>query len=330
MSVQTTDAGGTAGTWQVPAGGPEAGKERASGPVDGERSQPDRAGQPKGKPGPNTSEGEGPSNVGLAEVFQGGPGAGEERASGPGNGERSQPDRAGQPKGNPRPDQSNDNLTLPAWARQLPKKLTADSNSAEKLSEFKTLDEFVQAYLDATANAGEASLPFPGKDSTPGELHAFYEKLGKPREASGYPFAKDNPGFAEEAFKANLTASQAESLHASGQARLAEAREAARAAVSRDFQTTDALLRKEYGGRYEEAKALLRRGLGNNPSTGEPSPVAKALLDAGLAGRPEIARAFIELGRATSEGAAASGATGAARPQSVMEGRGFSWKDQYN
>jgi hypothetical protein len=76
--------------------------------------------------------------------------------------------------------------------------------------------------------------------------------------------------------------------------------------------------------------ALLLRGLGNDPKTGASSPVARSLLDAGLAGRPEIARAFIELGRATSEGAPASGGAMCGLPRSVMEGRGFAWKDGYD
>jgi hypothetical protein len=71
---------------------------------------------------------------------------------------------------------------------------------------------------------------------------------------------------------------------------------------------------------------LMGRGLGNKPS-GELSPIAKSLLDAGLAGKPEIVRAFIELGRATSEGAAAGGRAGAGRPESVLQGRGFDYKE---
>jgi hypothetical protein len=332
MNEQTANAGGpSAGSQQVPAGGPEAGVERASGSSNaGERSQPDQAGQPKGKPGPDTAGGERPPNGGLAAVFQGGPEAGAERASGSSNtGERSQPDQAGQPKGNPRPEQSNDSLTLPVWAQQLPKKLTADSNSAARLSKFKNLDEFVQAYLDVSAQAGNAAT-LPGKDSTPQEVQAFYESLGKPKEAQGYSFAKNNPDFARVAFESNLSESQASAIFTEGLTQLDDARKGIQAALAQDFQATDVLLQKEYGENYGEAIALMQRGMGNNPKTGELSPVGLALVNAGLAGKPEIVRAFIELGRATSEDTAAGGRAGTSRPQSVLEGRGFEYKDSYN
>ena len=331
MREQTTNAGGPSAGSQVPAGGPEAGEERASGSSGaGERSQPDQAGQPKGKPGPDTAGGERPPNGGLAAVFQGGPEAGAERASGSsGAGERSQPDQAGQPKGNPRHEQSNDSLTLPAWAQQLPKKLVADPNSVARLSKFKNLDEFVQSYLDAS-QAGDSALPVPGEDSAPEEVQAFYERLGKPKSAQGYSFAKNNPDFARVAFAANLSAGQAEALLQTSLAQLDDARKGMQAALAQDFMATDALLQKEYGDGYEEAIALMQRGLGNNPKTGALSPIGQALVGAGLAGKPEIVRAFIELGRATSEDTAAGGRFGSGLPKSVLEGRGFDYKDTYN
>ena len=315
-------------TSTVPAGGPEAGAERASGSSNaGERSQPDQAGQPKGKPGPDTAGGERPPNGGLAAVFQGGPEAG---AGGVTGGDTTgQPDQAaGQPKGNPRPEQSNDSLTLPAWAAQLSKKLATDSNSVAKIAAFKNLDEFVQAYLDVSAQAGD-TLSIPGKDSAPEEVQAFYERLGKPKEAQGYSFAKNNPDFARAAFAANLSAGQAEALLQTSLAQLDDARKGMQAALAQDFKATDALLQKEYGDGYEEAIALMQRGLGNNPKTGALSPIGKALVDAGLAGKPEIVRAFIELGRATSEDSSVNGRGGSSRPKSVMEGRGFDYKDSY-
>jgi hypothetical protein len=97
------------------------------------------------------------TNAGGRQAPAGGPEAGMGRASG--NGEGSQPDRAGQPKGNPRPEQSNDNLTLPAWARQLPKKLASDPESAAKLSGFKRLEETKQKYNYADKNLVDAEKP---------------------------------------------------------------------------------------------------------------------------------------------------------------------------
>jgi len=331
MDVQTTNAGGpSAGDQSVLAGQSETGAERVTGSAGtAQAGQSDQTGQSKGNPGSSAAV-QSPQNVGLAQVFAGQSEAGAERVTGSAaNAQAGQSDQAGQPKGNQGQKQSNDSLILPTWVEQLPKKLTADPDSAARLSKFKNLDEFVQAYLDVSAQAGDSALPVPGKDSAPEEVQAFYERLGKPKEAQGYSFAKNNPDFARAAFAANLSAGQAEALLQTSLAQLDDARKGMQAALAQDFQATEALLQKEYGESYGEAIALMQRGLGNNPKTGALSPVGKALYDAGLAGKPEIVRAFIELGRATSEDSSVNGRSGSSRPKSVMEGRGFEYKDSY-
>jgi hypothetical protein len=160
-------------------------------------------------------------------------------------------------------------------------------------------------------------------------VQAFYERLGKPKTADGYSFAKNNPGLAEEAFKANLSAGQADALFKSSLSQLDDARKGLMAIQTKDFKATDDLLRKEYGDRYEESLILMNRGMGIQPKTGTLSPIAQALFNAGLAGKPEIVRAFIELGRATSEGTAPMGSMGAPRPESILQGRGFDYQDNY-
>jgi tetratricopeptide (TPR) repeat protein len=206
----------------------------------------------------------------------------------------------------------------------LREKLAADPDSAAKLTAFKNMGDLAQAYLDASAQAGQR-LTVPGADSAPADVQAFYERLGKPKEAAGYPFAKDSPEFAAAAYAANLTAGQADALHKASMAQLDDARAGMRATLAQDYQATDALLRTEYGERYDEAIAHMRKGLGNNPSTGALSPIAQSLVDAGLAGKPEIVRAFIELGRATSESTSPDGNTAKGQAQSVMNGRGFKY-----
>jgi len=327
MSVQASMSGGpnSAVTSGQPAGeqsGPGA-SQRVTGSGNG------TAGQPEGgtATGNQTSGGDSPPNVGLAKVFQGGPEAGAERVTGAGDAESvpgaaGQPDPAGQPKGNPRPNQSNDNL--PQWTQQLPKKMTSDPESVARLQAFKSLDDLVQAVLD-----GGPQLALPGENSTPQEIQAFYERLGKPREAVSYSFAKGEPAFAQAAFNANLTSAQADALYAASRAQLDDMRNGIQQSLAQDFQATDVLLQKEYGEKYEEAIALMQRGLGNNPSTGKLSSIAQSLMDAGLAGKPEIVRAFIELGRATSEGTAAGGISKGTLPESVLQGRGFAYKEEY-
>jgi len=337
MSVQTSMSGGpnpavaggpSAGVQSVLAGQSEAGGERVTGSANNAQAgQSDPAGQPKGNP-ESTSGVASPQNVGLARVFAGQSEAGAERVTGSAaSAQAGQSDQSGQPKGNPGPTQSNDNL--PQWTEQLPKKLTADPNAAARLGAFKSLDEFVQAYLDASSGAGQQPA-LPGQGATAQEIQAFYERLGKPKEEQSYSFAKSDPDFAKIAFDANLTSVQADALYKASLAQLEGAQNLAKAQLAQDFQATDALLQKEYGDKYEAAIALMQRGLGNDPKTGQLSGIAQLLRDAGLAGKPEIVRAFIELGRATSEGTAPGGSFIAGQPASVMEGRGFDYKKDYS
>ena len=338
MDVQTSMSGGPN---PAIAGGQSAGEQSGPGAFQRVTTTRDNAvlnsGQPEGRSatGNQTTGGgsSGPPSGGLANVFAGQPEAGSERVtpSGDAAANRGQPDGAGQPKGNRGPTQSNESILssqLPQWTQQLPKKMV--SEHGDHLAGFKSLDEFVQASLDAQAKAGGENRPaLPGKGSSPEEVRAFYESLGKPTEAAGYQFAKNDPDFAKIAFDTNLTNAQAEAIYGISLARMDDARKGITAALARDYQATDALLQKEFGERYDEAIALLQRGLGNNPRSGELSPLAQSLVDAGLAGKPEIVRAFIELGRATSEGSAAGGSAHGGTPQSVMEGRGFSYRDDY-
>lgn len=286
-----------------------AGREAADG-----AGAPDGGGQAKGSQG---------QAAGLAQAFGVGPetaGAGRD-AGADGAGE---PDGGGQAKGD-QGQARQGGIAMPGWAEQLPKAMLADRKAAEKLAGFKTPGDLAKAYLDLEAKGSQGQAVIPTEHSTPEEVRAFYESLGKPKEAKGYPFAAGDPAFAEAAFAANLSAGQAEALYKASLARMDGARRQVQSALAQELEATDALLRKEHGERYGEAVALLHRGLGNNPATGEFSPLAKALADAGLAGKPEIVRAFIELGRATSEGASGGGTAAAGRPQSITEGRGFKY-----
>jgi hypothetical protein len=126
--------------------------------------------------------------------------------------------------------------------------------------------------------------------------------------------------FAAQAFELNLTEAQASKLYTDSKAQVLGMLAEQQREQNADLAKTDALLHKEYGEKYDEAIALFGKGIGD----GE---IPKLLKEAGLIGKPEIVRAFIELGRATSEGGglAPLGQGGASIPQSVMQGRGFKY-----
>jgi hypothetical protein len=216
----------------------------------------------------------------------------------------------------------NQSVTLPGWAQQLPKEVLRDQAAAAKLAAFKTVGDLAQGFLDAS---GKAAVP--AMNAAPEEVEAFYESLGKPKTEAGYNFARNEPVFAKAAFQANLTRAQAEALYQQSQAQLQDAQRKVQAQVQNDLSASDAMLKKEYADKYDEAVALFGRGLGNNAEKNTLSPLGQALMRAGLLGKPEIVHAFIELGRATSEGRGPGKGSRNPKtmPKSVFEGRSFEY-----
>jgi hypothetical protein len=214
-------------------------------------------------------------------------------------------------------------VKLAAWAEQLPPEMRENPETQAKLAKFGKVGDMAKAFLELESKAAGAVLP--GKNAAAEEAAAFWEKAGRPKEAGKYAFAgdKEHGGgeFAEAAFKANLTSAQAEALFKSlgemGTLRL----QAAVQAQQQQAAQTAAALSAEYGSKYEEKIELLKRGL----AAAGPN-VGSLLSQAGLAGNPEIVKAFIAFGQMTAESGASRGG-GAGEPlQSVFEGATFDYK----
>jgi hypothetical protein len=119
---------------------------------------------------------------------------------------------------------------------------------------------------------------------------------------------------------ANLTEGQAAALFGQlktfGASRM---RETLRAQTAELAETENAF-RAEFGVRYPEKVEFLKRGLaaaGGN--------VGAVLQKAGIAGNPDIVRAFIRYGELTAESGGARGGS-AERQRSLMEGGTFDYK----
>jgi hypothetical protein len=212
-------------------------------------------------------------------------------------------------------------IQLPAWAAQVSKELRERPEVAKELAAYGKLDDFAKAYFTRVKEAAH-----PGKDAGPEELEAFWRKLGKPEKKEGYSFAKeeDAGAFLEAAFGAHLTDGQASAVWKTA-VETADRRTAETLArQTKELEETDAALRKEYGDGYAKAVQMFMRGIGN--AEGKSSPVSLALQKAGLAGRPEIVRAFIALGEAVSESGSPRGGGARGGWKSVRDGGGFSYK----
>jgi len=213
---------------------------------------------------------------------------------------------------------------LAPWAEQLPPELRDNKDFAAKLAKFQKVGDMAKAYLELEGK--QTGVAIPGKEATAEAVAEFWEKVGRPKAADGYSFAKDkdNEGmaFAEAAFGANLTETQAaamlKNLQEFGQKKAA----AWKSANERRLTETSAALEKEYGGKYKENMEHLTRGL----AAAGPN-VAKLLGDAGLAGEPEIVKAFIAYGKMTAESGSSRGADAGASLKSIQEGGTFEYKD---
>jgi hypothetical protein len=186
---------------------------------------------------------------------------------------------------------ANPTVTLPAWANQVSKEYRENPEYAGKIAAFEKLDDLVKGYLDAQGRSD-----IPGANAKPEELAAFWKKLGHPEKPEGYTVAKDQNAqtFISAAHAARLTDGQASALWKEVSESTARQIAAAREAQAAEIAATDALLKKEYGDKYEYALEMFNRGIGN----GE---LKTLIANAGLAGKPEIVKAFIARGETAQE-----------------------------
>jgi hypothetical protein len=213
-------------------------------------------------------------------------------------------------------------VKLAAWAEQLPPELRENPEAAKSLAKYAKVGDLAKALLEAEAKLAGGGAP--GGDAKPEERAAYWEKLGKPKTAEGYAFAKEPNGapFARAALEANLTSSQAEALYAGLNELGRRQAEAAREARDRQVAEADAAMKKEYGGRYAEKMRFFISGC----DAAGPE-VRKLLYQSGLGAHPDIIKAFTAYGQMNAESSSPRGG-GAAQPlKSVNEGGWWSYKE---
>jgi hypothetical protein len=250
----------------------------------------------------------------LMDAYAGAEGA--KPGAEPGNGENTAGD------GNAGSGGAGEPVKLAAWAEQLPPELRGKPEVAKRLSKYAKVADVVNALLEAEAKLAGGGVP--GTDAKPEETAAYWEKLGKPKTAGEYPFAKEPNGapFAQAALEANLTAAQAQALYAGlnelGRRQAAAAREA----LDTRIAAADGALKKEFGGRYAEKMGFFVSGC----DAAGPE-VRRLLYQSGLGGHPDIIKAFIAYGHMNAESGSPRGG-GAAQPlKPVKEGGWWNYKE---
>ena len=188
---------------------------------------------------------------------------------------------------------------LKAWGAQLSKELKENKDAVKALAKFEDISSLASPYIELEKKLGSMHA-IPGKEATKEELDAFYKKLGKPDAADKYGFKQEwdaEKRFAQAAYEANLSDTQAKSLYAffhkigeEQQAQFAEA-------VKKQAEEADAALKKEFGNKVSEKMELYTKGL----KAFGTAPVFSQLEKTGLAYHPDFVKMFIKIGEALGE-----------------------------
>ena len=154
------------------------------------------------------------------------------------------------------------------WRAGLPD----DLKKNEVFSKFKTVGEFANDYLATSNKATELegkignTIPKLGDNATPEDRKAFYEALGRPKEAKEYEFEGENENATEwtsnwkkEFFDLGLTKDQAKQLSGKWNASVKQMVEAHNTALKAEIAASEQKLKSEYGDKYEANVELAKR-----------------------------------------------------------------------
>jgi hypothetical protein len=209
---------------------------------------------------------------------------------------------------------TGETVKLAAWTQQLSREIRENPELTKKLSAYEKLDDLANAFF-----ALEGKNGIPGRDARPEEVKAFWEKLGYPEKPENYTVSKEKDAevFVSMAHGARLTDEQAAAMWKLASEKTASQIAALKERQAREIAETDLALQKELGEGYPRAMELLKRTVSG-------SPAFTLLQQAGLAGKPEIIKAFIALGEASAEtGSPRSDSAAGKQGESFMDGKWF-------
>ena len=212
----------------------------------------------------------------------------------------------------------------PAWTSQLLKDISGNADYMKRLSKFENISDLAKSYAELEGKIGN-SIVKPEKDAKPEEISAFYERLGKPKDVSGYSLSEKNTDELKAlAFENNLTDEQLNGIYAGLQKALERNQMDVAAQQQRLLAETDAALHKEYGNKYAEKIAFMQRGI----QTYGGKELGTMLSDAGLLYHPAIVKLFITLGEQSAEAGTVSRGAGGGNDgyKTAAEGGHFSSK----
>jgi len=192
--------------------------------------------------------------------------------------------------------------TLPAWMSQLPDELKQN----EQLSQFKNLGELGNKFLEVSKNA-EGSFKIPGEGATDEEISAFYNKIGRPKEASAYDLQSPQlpegmqmntelgVAFRDLSHKIGLTQKQAKQLFDFYNNHMITTFSTAQKAKIKAVTDAGDSLKQEWGTNFDTNMEVVKRAyvkFGNEDFT-------KFMNESGAGNNPVVIKTFFEIGKAT-------------------------------
>lgn len=190
---------------------------------------------------------------------------------------------------------------LPEWARALPE----EYQSSHSVRQSKDLETFVKSSLEAQKLIGKDKIVKPGENATQEEIDAFYNKLGRPEEASAYDFNKPEdwpeklpfnenlvPKAKDIMHKHGLTAEQAQGLWKDYHQMIAETGQESIAQQQQQTQQALEAYRKEAGDAFDGNVETARMALKEYGDEG----LIQLLESTGLGDHPAMIKAFAKAG----------------------------------
>ena len=146
------------------------------------------------------------------------------------------------------------------WRSSLPEDLRGNAT----LQNYKGVEDLAKAHVHAQRLIGAEKIPLPGKDASPDDWNAVWNRLGRPENADGYQLPEDlmpegveldstlTKTYLEKFHEAGLSQKQAEHILRSHGTVIKEMIDAQEQSHKESIDMGRSTLRKEWGRAYDQ------------------------------------------------------------------------------
>jgi len=158
--------------------------------------------------------------------------------------------------------------TPPGWIAGLP----ADLKSNETFTKFPTVGDFAKSHLELSTKAAELekkignSVPKLAENASDAERNAFYDALGRPKDAKEYEFDGEDKNASEwtsqwkqEFHSLGLTKEQGKLLSQKFNGAMQKLVDAHNTAIQNEYKTAETALKSEWGDKFDTNVELAKR-----------------------------------------------------------------------